>query len=80
MAERKNRSVVEAAQAMLEDKSLPKFYWAEAVRTTVYIENRIGDKVSAHELYFGTKPHLRHLRVFGSEKNGVRNQIRRPKN
>ena len=37
MAERKNRSVVEAARAMLEEKSLPKFYWAEAVRTTVYI-------------------------------------------
>ena len=45
---------------------MPKFYWAEAVRTTVYIQNRIGDKVSAYELYFGTKPNLRHLRVFGS--------------
>ena len=30
MAERKNRSVVEAAREMLEEKSLPKFYWAEA--------------------------------------------------
>ena len=66
MAERTNRSVVEAARAMLEEKSLPKFYWAEAVRTAMYIQNRIGDKVSAHELYFGTKPNLRHLRVFGS--------------
>ena len=37
VAERKNRLVVEAAQAMLEEKSMPKFYWAEAVRTTVYI-------------------------------------------
>jgi hypothetical protein len=40
--------------------------WAEAVRTTVYIQNRSRDKVSAHERYFGTKPNLRHLRVFGS--------------
>ena len=40
-------------RAMLGEKSLPKFY-------------RIGDKVSAHELYFGTKPNLRHLRVFSS--------------
>ena len=31
VAERKNRSVVEAARTMLEEKSLPKFYWAEAV-------------------------------------------------
>ena len=49
---------------MLEEKSLPKFYWAEAVRTAVYIQNRIRDKVLAHELYFRTKPNLRHLRVF----------------
>ena len=40
VAERKNRLVVEAALAMLEEKSLPKFYWAEAVRTAVYIQNR----------------------------------------
>ena len=53
VAERKNRTIVEAARAMLEEKSLPKLYW-------------IGDKVSTHELYFGMKPKLRHLRVFGS--------------
>ena len=45
---------------------MPKFYWAEAVRTVVYIQNRIGGKVSAHDLYFGMKPNLRHLRVFVS--------------
>ena len=43
MTERKNWLIVEAAQAMLEEKSLPKFYWPEAVRTTVYIQNRIGE-------------------------------------
>jgi hypothetical protein len=66
VAEWKNRSIVEAARAMLEEKSMPEFYWAEAVRIVVYIQNQIGDKVSAYEQYFGTKPNLRHLRVFGS--------------
>jgi hypothetical protein len=66
VAERKNRSIVKAARAMVEEKSLPKFYWAEAVRTAVYIRNQMGDKVSAHERYFETKPNLRHLRVFDS--------------
>ena len=66
VAERKNWMIVEAARGMLEEKSLPKFYWAGAVRIAVYIQNRIGDKVSAYELYFGTKPNLPHLRVFGS--------------
>jgi hypothetical protein len=51
---------------MLEEKRMPKFYWAEAARTAVYIQNWIGDKVLAYEQYFGRKPNLRHLRVFGS--------------
>ena len=66
VAERKNRSIVDTARAMLEEKNMPKFYWAEAIRTVVYIQNRIRDKVSAHELYFGRKLKLRHLRIFGS--------------
>ena len=36
VAERKNRSIVIAARAMQEEKSMPKFYWAKAVRTVVY--------------------------------------------
>ena len=36
---------------MLEEKSLPKFYWAEAVRTAVYIQNRIGDSVGARAIF-----------------------------
>ena len=51
IAERKNRSVVEATREMLEEKSMPKFYWAEAICIAVYIQNRIRDKVSTHELY-----------------------------
>ena len=57
---------MEAVRAILEEKSMPKFYWVGAVRTVIYIQNRIGEKVSAHEQYFGRKPNLRHLRVFGS--------------
>ena len=45
---------------------MPKFYWAEVVKTAIYIQNLIKEKVSALELYFGRKPNLRHLRVFGS--------------
>ena len=28
VAERKNQSIIDAARAMLEEKSMPKFYWA----------------------------------------------------
>ena len=66
IAETKNRSVVEATRAMMEEKSMHKFYGAEVVRNTIYIPNRIRENVSAHELYFGRKFNLRHLRVFDS--------------
>mgnify|MGYP000235154520 CR=1 FL=1 len=47
---------------------MPKFYWAEAVRTTVYLQNLASANggVSPHELYFGKKPNLAHLTVFDS--------------
>ena len=60
MAERKNRTIEEAAWAMLEEMHMPKFYWAEVVRTTVYLKNRTfaNGGVSPHELHFGKKPNL----------------------
>ena len=45
---------------------MPRIYWAEAIQTTVYIQNRIsalGTKVWSHELYFEQKPNLAHLWV-----------------
>ena len=48
---------------------MPKFYWAKTVRMVVYLQNRTsvsGSQVSLHELYFGHKPNLAHLRVFDS--------------
>ena len=37
IAKRKNRTIVEAARAMLYDQDMPKFLWAEACNTTVYV-------------------------------------------
>ena len=53
----------------MEENNMPKFYWAEAVWTIVYIHNQIsahGEKKSAHELYFERKLNVGHLRVFSS--------------
>ncbi|MCO5608403.1 hypothetical protein L7F22_062613 [Adiantum nelumboides] len=40
VVERKNRTIIEMARAMLAHASLPRSYWAEACNTTVYIQNR----------------------------------------
>ncbi|KAL0314923.1 UNVERIFIED_CONTAM: Retrovirus-related Pol polyprotein from transposon TNT 1-94 [Sesamum angustifolium] len=40
VSERKNRTVMEMARSMLQEKHLPKAFWAEAVYTAVYLLNR----------------------------------------
>jgi hypothetical protein len=40
VAERKNKHIVEIARAMLNEKNLPNYFWAEAITTTMYIMNR----------------------------------------
>lgn len=70
-AERDMRTIVEAARSMIHSCGLNKKFWAEAVNCAVYILNRTGpspvkDK-SPYEFWFGKKPSIDHLRVFGCE-------------
>nr|GEV01689.1 uncharacterized mitochondrial protein AtMg00810-like [Tanacetum cinerariifolium] len=41
IAKRKNRTLIEAARTMLADSLLPIPFWAEAVNTACYVQNRI---------------------------------------
>nr|GEV84895.1 retrovirus-related Pol polyprotein from transposon TNT 1-94 [Tanacetum cinerariifolium] len=41
IAERKNKTLIEAARTMLADSLLPIPFWAEAVNTTSYVQNRV---------------------------------------
>ncbi|KAI5332824.1 hypothetical protein L3X38_022953 [Prunus dulcis] len=70
VVERKNRTVVEMAKAMLHEKELPYYLWAEAVHTAVYILNRCPTKAlrnkTPFEAYSTRKPGVAHLKVFGS--------------
>ena len=54
----------------MNEKNLPKWYWAKAANTVVYLMNRCtttGEHdVTPHEKFFGKKPNLSHVRVFGS--------------
>ncbi|GJT13408.1 ribonuclease H-like domain-containing protein [Tanacetum coccineum] len=40
VAERKNRTLIEAARTMLADSSLPTMFWTKAVATACYVLNR----------------------------------------
>ena len=41
VAERKNRTIMEAVKAMIHDQDLHMHLWVEAARTVVYVQNRL---------------------------------------
>ncbi|GKB38745.1 putative ribonuclease H-like domain-containing protein [Tanacetum coccineum] len=41
VAERRNRTLIEAARTMLADSKFPTTFWAEAVNTACYVQNRV---------------------------------------
>nr|GEY09535.1 putative ribonuclease H-like domain-containing protein [Tanacetum cinerariifolium] len=41
VAERKNKTLIEAARTMLADSKLPTAFWAEAVNTACYVQNKV---------------------------------------
>lgn len=68
--ERENRTIVESARSMLYARDVPLYLWAEAVNCAVYILNRTSSsqtpETTPYELWYGTKPQLGHLKIFGS--------------
>ncbi|GKC77716.1 putative ribonuclease H-like domain-containing protein, partial [Tanacetum coccineum] len=69
VAERRNRTLIEAARTMLADAKLPVTFWAEAVNTACYVQNRVLFIKSQHktpyELFNGRSPAIGFLRPFG---------------
>jgi transposase InsO family protein len=45
VAERKNRSIVEATKEMIHDRSLLMFMWEEASMIDVYVQNKSPHKI-----------------------------------
>jgi len=69
VVERKNKSLEELARTMLNESSLPKYFWADAGSTSCYVMNRVHIrpilKKTPYELFNGRKPNISHLKVFG---------------
>ncbi|GJS46317.1 putative ribonuclease H-like domain-containing protein [Tanacetum coccineum] len=69
VAERRNRTLIEAARTMLADSKLPTTFWAEAISTACYVQNRIlvvkPHNKTPYELFRGIKPALSFMRPFG---------------
>ncbi|GKC05273.1 putative ribonuclease H-like domain-containing protein, partial [Tanacetum coccineum] len=69
VAERRNKILIEAARTMLADSKLPTTFWAEAVSTACYVQNRVlvvkPHNKTSYELFKGLKPALNFMRPFG---------------
>ncbi|GBN56831.1 Retrovirus-related Pol polyprotein from transposon TNT 1-94 [Araneus ventricosus] len=70
IAERFNRSSMEAVRTMLLDSGLQPRFWAEALHAYVHTKNRCSHKLTEGktpmEIWSGHKPSIRHCRTFGS--------------
>nr|GEY17678.1 retrovirus-related Pol polyprotein from transposon TNT 1-94 [Tanacetum cinerariifolium] len=69
IAERKNRTLIEAARTLLADSLLPIPFWAEAVNTACYIQNRVlvtkPYNKTPYELLHGRLSSIGFMRPFG---------------
>ncbi|GJR43759.1 putative ribonuclease H-like domain-containing protein [Tanacetum coccineum] len=69
VAERKNRTLIEAARTMLADSLLPIQFWAKAVHTACYVLNRVlvtkPQMKTPYELLMGKSPNISFMKPFG---------------
>ncbi|KAI3732508.1 hypothetical protein L1987_63713 [Smallanthus sonchifolius] len=83
VAERKNRTLIEAARTMLVDSKLPIIFWAEAVNTACYVLNRVlmvkQLTKTSYELFYKRKPYIKFFRAFGCSCTLLNTQDSLPK-
>nr|GEX23762.1 putative ribonuclease H-like domain-containing protein [Tanacetum cinerariifolium] len=69
IAERKNKTLIEAARTMLADSLLPIPFWDEAVNTACYVQNRVlvtkTHTKTPYELLHGRSLSIGFMRPFG---------------
>ncbi|GJS95852.1 retrovirus-related pol polyprotein from transposon TNT 1-94 [Tanacetum coccineum] len=69
VVEIRNRTLVEAARTMFSASKLPLFFWAEAIATACYTQNRSiiipTHEKTAYHIINDRKPLIKHLHIFG---------------
>nr|GEV55182.1 hypothetical protein [Tanacetum cinerariifolium] len=69
VVKQKNRTLIKATRTMLPNSLLPIPFWAEAVNTACYVQNRVlvtkPHNKTSYELLFGRTPSIGFMRPFG---------------
>lgn len=70
VAERQNRTLMEATRTVLAESGLPLSFWAEAIKYIAFVNNRIINRKHGKtplELMFGNKPDYNDIYLFGAK-------------
>jgi hypothetical protein len=69
VAERKEKTIMEAMKTMIHDQDLPMHLWAETTITTMYVHNRFSHSAlgfkTLEAMFSRKKPEVSHLKIFG---------------
>lgn len=69
IAERRNHTLLDMARCLLTQSGLPSKFWAEAINTANYIQNRCPSKsingLTPYQLWTGNVPDVGYFREFG---------------
>nr|GEX47997.1 hypothetical protein [Tanacetum cinerariifolium] len=74
VAERRNRTLIEAARTMLANAKLPVTFWAEAVNTACYVQNMVLAK-GDEGYYIGYSMSSKAFRVFNKRTKRVEENL-----
>lgn len=70
-AERFNRTIMNMSRCLLAEAKVDKKYWPEIVCAATYLKNRTlsstVEKKTPYEIFFGKKPDVSNLRLYGSK-------------
>ncbi len=70
VSERRNRTLLDMVRSMMALTDLPLSFWGYALETAAFTLNRAPSKsveTTPYELWFGKKPHLSFLKVWGCD-------------
>ncbi|KAD4385131.1 hypothetical protein E3N88_25299 [Mikania micrantha] len=70
VSERRNRTLLDMVRSMMSRANLPHSFWSYALETAARIVNMVPTKKvdkTPYELWYGRKPNLSYLRVWGCE-------------
>lgn len=70
VSERMNRTLMDKVRTMMHEGNDPMYLWGEALYTSAFLTNRsatnaLTDSRTPYEMWFGNKPDVSRIRVFG---------------